>query len=342
MVAIPVRSYAQTTAGMPLFSSELQTMFRSLVALAPIALPHLRHSGILLLLTLVGLGGLASDWSHAETNEEYRQTIEAWRRENDRKLRAAEGWLALIAHVWLEPGRQTIGVLPTDAVRLPAELGPLARAEVLVADGRVTLACDELSEFRVNGQWQPRVELRLESEKAEADGVDQVTRGDRLRLQLVRRSGKLALRVRDAQSDAVARFGGKRWYPVDTSYRFPAVYHAYAEPKSARIVNVRGDETTMEIVGQAEFEVDGKRHRLDAMLESPTELFFVFRDATSGRETYAAGRFLNTEVPADGAMFTLDFNKAYNPPCAVSPHTLCPLPPAQNHLPVPIEAGELQ
>jgi len=285
--------------------------------------------------TRVGDGGSAA------ATEGYVERVEAWRRENERKLAAPDGWLALVAHVWLEPGRQTIGVLPADDIRLPAELGALARAEVLVEDGRVYLVSDAAAGFRIDEGWQRRAELRLDSEKAEANGVERVTLGDRVRVQLVRRAGRLALRVRDARSDAIASFRGKRWFPVDARYRFHAVYHAYAEPKPLRIENVRGDETTMELVGYAEFEVDGKRHRLEAMLESPTELFFVFRDATTGRSTYGGGRFLNTEVPVDGESFELDFNQAYNPPCAVSPHTLCPLPPPQNHLPVAIQAGEL-
>lgn len=284
----------------------------------------------------------SAEQTELEANEGYVATVEAWRRENERKLVAPDGWLALVAHVWLETGRQTMGVLPSDAIRLPAALGALARAEVVVDDGRVYLVSEESAGFRVNDGWQPRAELRLDSEKAEANGVERVTLGDRLRLQLVRRSGRLAVRVRDARSDALARFQGKRWLPVDARYRLQAVYHAYAEPKPLRIENVRGDETTMELVGYAEFEIDGKRQRLEAMLESPTELFFVFRDATTGRSTYGGGRFLNTDVPGDGESFELDFNRAYNPPCAVSPHTLCPMPPPQNHLPVAIHAGELQ
>lgn len=301
---------------------------------------------LLLWLFMAGALGSASaqhaSTQHAstQTEDEHAEAVEGWRQENERRLSAPDGWLALIAHEWLRPGRQSIGILPTDAVRLPAELGVSTRAELQVEDGRVFLECAEQSGFQVNDRWQPRVELRLDSEKAEADGADRITRGDRLRLQLVRRGGKLALRVRDAQSQAIARFAGKRWFPVDGRYQFQATYHAYAEPRPIRIVNVRGEETTMEIVGYAEFEAEGQRHRLDAMLESPTELFFVFRDATNGDGTYEAGRFLNAERPADGRTFDLDFNKAYNPPCAVSPHTLCPLPPRQNHLALKIRAGE--
>ena len=70
-------------------------------------------------------------------------------------------------------------------------------------------------------------------------------------------------------------------------------------------------------------------------------MFFIFKDQTSGKETYPPGRFLNTPMPKDGEV-TLDFNKAYNPPCAFTPYATCPLPPKQNHLAVRIEAGELR
>lgn len=271
----------------------------------------------------------------------YVQSVDDWRFEDEKKLAAPQGWLALTAHVWLDRGKQTIGTSSSDTIRLPSELGESTRA-VLVVDGdQVRLLSEEDSGFRVNGTWKHETELQIDSSKLEADSGDKITIGDRITIQLVRRNGKLAMRVRDAQSDAIARFAGKRWFPVDPKYCVEAEYQAYETPKPIRIINIRGDETTMEIVGYAEFELDGQRMRLDAMLDSPTELFFVFKDPTSGKSTYGPGRFLNAEVPSEGTSVKLDFNKAHNPPCAFSPHTLCPLPPKQNQLAIEIPAGEM-
>ncbi len=105
--------------------------------------------------------------------------------------------------------------------------------------------------------------------------------------------------------------------------------------------NVLGQTVTMPCPGRAEFMLEGRLLHLDGALEEPdaAELFFIFRDATTGKETYGAGRFLYAELPKDGRI-VLDFNKAYNPPCAFTPYATCPLPPPQNRLGVPIEAGE--
>lgn len=273
--------------------------------------------------------------------QDYEKSLEDWRFENEKRLAAPTGWLALIAHVWLERGDQSMGTADDDAIRLPKDLGEQVRGTIQVEGNQVRLQCEESSGIQVNGMWLATTDLHIDSHKLESDSPDKVTIGDRIGIQLVRRNGRLAVRVRDGRSESITRFAGKRWFPVDRSYCVDARYQAHAHPKPIRIVNIRGEETTAEIVGVAEFELSGQRLQLDAMLDSPTELFFVFKDGTSGQTTYGPGRFLNTEVPQDGESFELDFNKSYNPPCAFSPFTLCPLPPKQNHLPISIPAGEM-
>jgi len=281
-----------------------------------------------------------SPQNSSPSDPEYIQTVEDWRFENEKKLASPNGWLALTAHVWLEPGEQSIGTRSSDAIRLPTDLGEAARGVVRVENGQVTLHTDANSTIRVNGEQQSKSSWKIDSTKAESDSEDIVTIDDRIRLQLVRRSNRLAIRVRDARSDAIARFSGKKWFPVHAKYRVDATYHAYETPKAMPIVNIRGDAMVAEVVGYVEFTIDNQSYRLDAMLDSPTELFLIFKDLTSGKTTYGPGRFLNAPLPADGATFPLDFNKSYNPPCAFSPHTLCPMPPKQNQLPVEIPAGE--
>lgn len=275
------------------------------------------------------------------SDEQYSEAITAWQLENEKKLASPTGWLALIGHIWLKQGEQSIGTRAEDSIRLPKDLGDQVLGWVHVDGQRVFLRCDEGSGIQVNGVWSAERELAIDSTKLESDSPDQIAIGNRIRIQLVRRNGKLAIRVRDAQSDAIARFSGKRWFPIDRRYCVEATYHAYEEPQSIRIVNIKGDETSVEIVGYVEFECLGRTLQLDAMLDSPTELFLIFKDRTNGKRTYGPGRFVNAPLPKDGERFELDFNKTYNPPCAFSPFTLCPLPPKQNHLEIEIEAGEM-
>jgi uncharacterized protein (DUF1684 family) len=113
------------------------------------------------------------------------------------------------------------------------------------------------------------------------------------------------------------------------------------DAKKIPILNILGQVEDTPSPGYVEFELHGQKLRLTPVEESPNELFFIFRDPTAGKETYASGRFLDAELGKDGAV-VLDFNKAYNPPCAFTPYATCPLPPKENRLAVRIEAGELK
>jgi uncharacterized protein (DUF1684 family) len=114
-----------------------------------------------------------------------------------------------------------------------------------------------------------------------------------------------------------------------------------AAPQKIPILNVLGQTDSMDSPGYADFNLHGRQYTLRPYLETADakELFYVFRDQTSARETYGAGRFLYSALPTNGHV-VLDFNKAYNPPCAFTPYATCPLPPPENRLAVRIEAGE--
>jgi uncharacterized protein (DUF1684 family) len=110
-------------------------------------------------------------------------------------------------------------------------------------------------------------------------------------------------------------------------------------PTTISITNILGQTTKQFSPGVVHFSLEGKPYAMIA-LEEEGELFFVFGDPTNDVETYSAGRFLKAVKPALAGMVLLDFNKAYNPPCAFTPFATCPLPPKQNMLEVPVKAGE--
>ncbi|HEY1184137.1 MAG TPA: DUF1684 domain-containing protein, partial [Bryobacteraceae bacterium] len=134
-------------------------------------------------------------------------------------------------------------------------------------------------------------------------------------------------------------FHGLDYFPVSQAYRVTARW--VPEPRQIPVLNVLGQTEPSQCPGYAEFRIGEKELRLYPILEEPNaqELFYIFRDQTSGQETYPAGRFLYSALPQDGRV-VLDFNKAYSPPCAFTPYATCPLPPPENRLPVRIEAGE--
>jgi uncharacterized protein (DUF1684 family) len=195
----------------------------------------------------------------------------------------------------------------------------------------------------VDGKAVSEATLSIDATKPESDCPTKIAVGDRLKLQLVRRTGRLAIRVRDSQSELLQSFRGKAWFDVKPEYRVLARFEPYDKAKLIKITNVKGDQVDTPLGGVLHFEWQGQSLSLDAIQESPKSLFVIFKDGTSGKSTYGAGRFVDVDLPADSdGHVVLDFNKAYSPPCAWNSHTLCPLPPKQNHLPIVIEAGERQ
>jgi hypothetical protein len=161
----------------------------------------------------------------------------------------------------------------------------------------------------------------------------------RLDLFLIKRGDRYGIRLKDPDSEYRRHYHGIEYFPANESYRVTARW--VAEPRHIPILNILGQTEDSESPGYAVFRLDGKEMRLTPILEEPgaKELFYIFRDLTTGKETYPAGRFFYSDLPSSGRV-VLDFNKAYNPPCAFTPYATCPLPPKENHLPARIEAGE--
>jgi uncharacterized protein (DUF1684 family) len=165
---------------------------------------------------------------------------------------------------------------------------------------------------------------------------------------VIRRDDRFGLRVKDLEAPTRTGFHGLRWYAPDAVYRVHARWIPYNPAKVLDIPTILGTTTHMQAPGVAEFTLNGQVVRLEPVLEDPkaTDLFFILRDATSKTTTYAAGRFLYSELPDHGLSqpgeIWLDLNKLFNPPCAFTAYATCPLPPPQNRLSIPIPAGELR
>jgi uncharacterized protein (DUF1684 family) len=255
----------------------------------------------------------------------YRATIEDWRAEREARLRAEDGWLAVAGLHWLREGESSLGTDAGNDVVLPAGSAPARAGTLRLRGGRVTLTLAEAAPA---------------GERAIAPDGDDVVAVGRLRLSVIERSGRLGLRVRDPEAPRRRGFQGLAWFPVDASYRVDARFVPARGGRTIEVANVLGDLLRMPSPGHVEFSLGGRALRLDPVLEEGSpRLFFIFRDATAGRETYPAGRYLYAEPPESGRV-TLDFNKAYSPPCAFTDFATCPLPPPQNRLAVAVAAGE--
>jgi uncharacterized protein (DUF1684 family) len=174
--------------------------------------------------------------------------------------------------------------------------------------------------------------------KTDASDAPDVLRAGSLQLLVIERNGRLAVRVRDAQAEARARFAGIERFPVSEAWRKVARWEPATEGQSLAVPNVLGEVVDTPLAGAAVFEHEGREHRLQATFDDG-QLFFVFGDVTNRAETYGAGRFLSAPAPEAGRV-VLDFNRALNPPCAFSDYATCPLPPPGNRLGLRVEAGE--
>jgi uncharacterized protein (DUF1684 family) len=268
----------------------------------------------------------------------YIAEVEQWRADRLARLTADDGWLTLTGLYWLEPGDNPVGSAADNAVvlpdpGLPAVAGRLVRA----ADGSVTAIAEAGAGLLVDGE--PIGERVLASDAA---GSPDVVSAGRVSFYIIDREGRLGVRVRDPEAPARLSFAGIEHFPIDPSAKVTARLEPYDEPRRVPIPTVLGEDTSMLAPGRLRFELHGRELTLEPYRESPgdTSLFLIFRDTTSGDTTYGAGRFLYAEAPGPDGTTTLDFNLAYNPPCAFTPFATCPLPPPQNWLPVPIEAGE--
>jgi uncharacterized protein (DUF1684 family) len=266
----------------------------------------------------------------------YQQQIEAWRHQREERLKADGGWLTVVGLAWLKPGVNRFGADPASDVALPASAP--AYAGLFRVDGQqVTLEVAPGVPVTLAGRPVTRRPLRSDAGGADPDvlSLGPVT------MQIIERGGRLAVRVKDRDSAARRQFRGVKWYPIKPAYRIEARFVPHEKPATIVVPSVVGIAEPMESPGSALFELTGRQVRLDPVLEpgSP-QLFFIFRDATTGKTTYGSGRFLYADPPVNGRV-VLDFNKAYSPPCAFTAHATCPLPPPQNRLPVAVEAGEL-
>lgn len=267
--------------------------------------------------------------------DEYVASVRAWQAEMDSNLRRPNGWLALAGLFWLKSGINTLGSSPDCDIRLPRGAPPLLGA--LAFDGtNVTLELDVGQTVDING-----IHVASASQLASEEEVapSYVSHKD-LRMVVIRRANGTALRIWDNQQPARQDFPARVWFEPSLAYRVQGLYTPYPVPVKVDLPNFFGEVESGYVQGYVSFKLAGKSHRLDATEEDEGRLNLRFSDATSGGQTYAAGRYLYTEPVREDGLVWVDFNYAYNPPCAFTPFATCSFAPKRNRLNVTVEAGE--
>lgn len=276
----------------------------------------------------------AAEAARARAQAQFDAGEQAWRAQRRAELTRPDGWTSLVGLHWLEPGTHRVGRDADNGIRL--QMGPAHLGVFTVAKGRVSFVADV--PVTLDGRPARGGVLRSDASPAGPSviGFDD-GQGQAL---VIARGDRLALRVRHAQAPTRLGFAGIAYWPGGPQWRVPARFIAHDPVRTLPVVDITGNTQSIRNPGEVEFRIDGTPYRLQALDQGEGSLFLVFADRTSGHGSYPAGRFLDAPLPDAKGRLVIDFNRAYNPPCAFTPFATCPLPPPENRLDVAIRAGE--
>lgn len=266
----------------------------------------------------------------------YAAQQQQWRVQRYQDLVRPDGWTALVGLHWLQNKSHFIGSGATSGIRLavgPAKLGLLRR------EGTQWWFTPEAGTDVTHDGQPVRGRIRMATDK-DAQPTLLAFDGGKGQLSLIRRGPRDALRVKHADAAARRDFTGLQYWPGGAQWQVPARFIPHPAGKTLPIVDITGLTTDMPNAGAVEFERDGRPWRLEAIGEPGQPLFLIFADRTSGHGSYPAGRYLDTAAPAADGTLILDFNHAYNPPCAFTAYATCPLSPPENRIDLRVDAGE--
>ena len=269
------------------------------------------------------------------TDQEYINEINDWHTKRVERLKSPTGWFSLAGLFWLEQGENSFGADSSNKIIFPPKAAPYL-GKIVLEDTVTTFYPSQEKTVFFDGK--PADEMVL---AADVTGNPTILKYGSLLWYIIERGERIGIRVKDTASVALQNFDGIERYPVDSGWRVKAELVAHQQPTTIKVPNVLGDISDQPSAGMLLFTVDGKEYQLAPVGDMDEERWsIIFADLTNGEETYGAGRFLTVDHPDENGITYIDFNKAYNPPCAFSPFATCPLPPAMNRLDLAVTAGE--
>jgi uncharacterized protein (DUF1684 family) len=278
---------------------------------------------------------VAQSTLRAQNQNAYTTEIEEWHDKRISELKMENGFLNLAGLYWLKEGTNTFGSDSSNEIVFPKDKIPAKAGYYLYSDKTVLLVADKNTPIQINGR---NINKEIIYDEDSAD-IPVLSCGS-LRWNIIRRGDKIGIRLRDLEHPNLKNFPGIRQYPINRDWKISAKMLLTTPGRTINITNVMGQTQAQQSPGTLAFNFEGKSYTLDVLEGSHDDYFIIFADATNGLETYPSGRFVYVpKAGADGAVF-IDFNKAYNPPCAFTPYATCPLPPRQNTLPFEVKAGE--
>ncbi len=296
---------------------------------------HLCHLSLTVVcLSLLLAGATACKKPEEAATDTFIQDETAWRAERDQQMKAPESWLSIAGLFWLEEGENTFGTAEANAIKLPEGSAPAFAGKFVFSGGKTEVVSTEGVILTSDGE-----EVKHMALKNDLTGKPDIIALNDLRLWVILRGDRYAIRLRDLNAPAYKNYRELDFFPPDPAYRMEAEFAPYSGPKKVTIATAVGTVVDLDAKGIVKFRIRDRECELEAFESGKDQLFFIFRDGTSGKETYGASRFMAADILAPGKI-DLNFNRAYNPPCAYTDFATCPLSPAKNVLSVRIEAGE--
>ncbi len=296
--------------------------------------------GTVLLLALGACGDkkpAVDDAAMSAAEAQYQSSESLWRMQRQERLTQPDGWTSLIGLHWLTLKSHYVGSSPRSGIRItlgPESLGMFTR------DGQKVFFTPEPGlALTLDGEPLKAARVELKDDSTGAASVVGFDEG-KGKLTVIERGGNRALRVKHADAETRTGFKGIDYWPADRSWQVEAKFIPNPAGTTLPIASIIGTTTDTPNPGALEFTRDGKTFRIEALDEGDDTLSLIIADRTSGHESYGAGRYIDVPHPDASGKVVIDFNHAYNPPCAFTPFATCPLPPNQNRLDLAITAGE--
>jgi uncharacterized protein len=291
----------------------------------------------LIYITCVAMMACSSSVKEKEADfdfEGYKKEVEEWQQKRNAFQVSENGWVNLAGLFWLKEGINTFGSGEDNDLVFPKGKIPEHAGFLLLDQNVIKLEGAPGVEFTINDR-------KLNSAILSHPDSSRVTAAyGPLRWFVIRRGGEFGIRLRDLEHPLLKEFYGIEFYTIDPAWRIKGRVEWADSSRTIEITNVLGQTGPQRSVGTLVFDYRGKEYRLEALDEGNKEFFIIFGDDTNARETYGAGRYMYVPVPEKDNVVIIDFNRAYNPPCAFTEFATCPLPPQQNVLPFAIPAGE--
>lgn len=268
-----------------------------------------------------------------ETSPEYEAGILKWRHDRIERLKSKNGWLNLAGLYWLKEGYNSIGSDSSCTIVFPPDAAPFLGSIFLKGDS-IWYDPEGITDIYLDGAAAEK-KILVSDEK----GTPSLLESGSFAWYVIKREGTYAIRLRNYNNPAIEKLREIPSYPVTRQWRIVAEFFPFDSARTLETITVTGRVDTNICPGELVFRKGFRKYTLLPILEG-SELFIIFADKTNGIETYGNGRFLYATLPDQANKVILDFNKAYNPPCALTPFANCPMPPRENILDLEVSAGE--